>query len=425
MPLSNATATPPGTHNAASIATSADNSAGQLLDRHEDVVALAERIRSDGVMGLDTEFISERTYRPQLALLQVATLDGIYLIDPLAEHIQQAPDQPIWEAMADPSVRTIVHAHDQEARFCLERTGRAPGDLFDVQLAAAFNGHYYPIAYDRLVGRELRRSVGPSQSRTDWMRRPLTEAQRRYAAEDVRWLLRLHDRFVERMAEHDGGRREGWLQQETAQRLDRLGDREADRWRRLRGANKLSSRSLAALRELSAWRESVAGSRNTPLRRIVADELIVAIAASLPESTVELTSVRGNQRLDASYRGEVLDAVSAALALPESELPPRATSQRGAKPSRMVVLFLESVLAAACADHQIDPDLVGSSSQIKSLVAWNEHGRSDDRRPALLRGWRGEVCGDALLQALEGRVSLRISDPLSANPLAVGSLGAE
>ena len=112
-----------------------------------------------------------------------------------------------------------------------------------MQLAAAFNGHHFPIAYDRLVGVELRRSLGPSQSRTDWMRRPLTEAQQTYAADDVRWLLRLHDRLVERMDAEDGGRRHDWLRQETAERLDRLGDREADRWRKLRGANKLSSRS--------------------------------------------------------------------------------------------------------------------------------------------------------------------------------------
>ena len=180
MPLSNARAT---------------RASEQLLDRHEDVAELADRIRADGIMGLDTEFVSERTYQPQLALLQVSTRDEIFLIDPLAEHIQEAPDQPIWDAMADPSVRTIVHAHDQEAQFCLQRTGRAPGDLFDVQLAAAFSGHYYPIAYDKLVGRELRRGVGPSQSRTNWLQRPLTSAQCRYAAEDVRWLMRLHDRF--------------------------------------------------------------------------------------------------------------------------------------------------------------------------------------------------------------------------------------
>lgn len=400
----------------------APQAAGELLDRHEDVAELADRIRADGVMGLDTEFVSERTYQPQLALLQVATRDEIFLIDPLADHIQEAPDQPIWDAMADPSVRTIVHAHDQEAQFCMQRTGRAPGDLFDVQLAAAFSGHYYPIAYDKLVGRELRRGVGPSQSRTNWLQRPLTDAQRRYAAEDVRWLFRLHDRFLSRMTDDPNQQRFGWLQEETNARLSRLSRRETDRWRRLSGANKLSPRSLAALRELSAWRESVASRRNVPFRRIASDDLLVAMAATRPTSRAELSSVRGVKQLKQSHFPEVLQAIDAALAIPEEDLPTRTTRHHGGKPSRMVVLFLESVLAAACAEQQIDADLVGGSAQLRALVSWNENGRSPEGRPPLLKGWRGEVCAEPLLDALEGRISLRINDPLSANPLAVGGL---
>ena len=399
-------------------------SVGQLLDRHEDVAALADRIRDDGVMGLDTEFVSERTYQPQLALLQVATRDDIFLIDPLADHIQQAPDQPIWDVMADPSVRTVVHAHDQEAQFCLQRTGRTPGDLFDVQLAAAFSGHYFPIAYDKLVERELRRSLGPSQSRTNWLQRPLTDAQRRYAADDVRWLFRLHDQFVQRMTDGPAQQRFGWLREETDARLDRLSRRESDRWRRLSGVNKLAPRSLAVLRELSAWRESVASRRDIPFRRIAPDDLLVAIAATRPTSSAELSSVRGIRQLKQSYFPDILSFVETALALPEAELPARSTRHHGGKPSRMVVLFLESVLAASCARHQIDPDLVGGGAQLRALVSWNENGRSPERTPPLLKGWRGEVCGEPLLDALAGRVSLSISDPLSANPLAVGGLSS-
>ncbi len=398
---------------------------GQLLDRHEDVAALADQIRSFGIMGVDTEFISERRYQPDLALLQVATLDGIYLIDPLAEHIQQAPDQPIWDAMADPSVRTIVHAFDQEARFCLQRTGQAPVDLFDVQLAAAFNGYHYPVAYDRLVGRELRRNVGPSQSRTDWMRRPLTDAQCRYAADDVRWLLPLQQRFVDCMSQDAADQRLRWLQEETSDRLSRMQDREAERWRRLRGANKLTARSLAALRTLVAWRETAAHQANLPVKRIAPDQLLTAIAASLPKSLAELSSVRGQEQLRSSCRADVLAAVAAGLAVPAAELPESNDRRARDKPSRILVLFLESILASACAPRQIDPDLVASTAQIRALIDWNDGGRPQTSKPALLRGWRGELCGDALLRALEGRVSLRISDPRSPNPLTVGVLGAE
>ena len=372
-------------------------------------------------MGLDTEFISERTYHPQLALLQVATRDGIYLIDPLAEH---APglDQPIWEAMVDPGVCTVVHAHDQESQFCLQRTGQPPADLFDVQLAAAFSGYHYPIAYDRLVARELHRSVGASQSRTNWLQRPLTNAQRQYAANDVRWLLRLHQRFVRRMTDDSGSRRLEWLAAETAAQLDRLSERQTGRWRRLPGANRLSPRSRAALRALTHWREQAAQHRNVPLRRIVADELLVAIAASRPSSLSDLQSVRGIDQLRRADRPAMLDVVSAVAELPEDQLPPRATQPKADKPARMLMLFLESVLAAACAIHEIEPSLVANNRQLRALLEWNARGRPSGAAPDWLDSWRGEVCGEALLRALDGEIILRIHDPSAEHPLTVAGL---
>ena len=228
--------------------------------------------------------------------------------------------------------------------------------------------------------------------------------------------------FVGRMSDDPEQRRFGWLREETETRLNRLSRREADRWRRLSGANKLSPRSLAALRELSAWRESVASRRNIPFRRIASDDLLVAMSATRPTSQDELSSVRGVGQLKQSYFTDVLGAIETALSLPEDDLPVRTARHHGGKPSRMVVLFLESVLAAACAKHQIDAELVGSSSQLRALVSWNEGGRPADQMPRLLTGWRGEVCGEPLLDALAGRISLRINDPLSANPLAVGGL---
>ena len=392
-----------------------------LLDRYEDVAAFAERARAGGIMALDTEFVSERTYQPQLALLQVATPDEIVLIDPLSDAVQKAADQPIWDAMADPSVRTVVHAHDQEAQFCMQRTGRAPGDLFDVQLAAAFSGHRFPIAYDKLVGRELRLGVGPSQSRTNWLQRPLTAAQRRYAADDVRWLLQLHDRFVDRFG-GDARHVIGWLREETDARLERLGRRDEDRWQRIAGASKLRPRSQVVLSALSDWRERVAQERNKPIKWVVPDQLLTAIASSLPATRSELESVRGIKQLNGRLHGDVLRIVAEAKDLPRDGLPERERTAHGAKPSRMVVLFLQSVLAAACAEQEIAADLVGGGSQLRQLIAWDRDGRTAGGEPAIMQGWRREVVGEPLLAALDGRVSLRISNPLAEHPLTVSGL---
>ena len=391
-----------------------------LLVEQAEVSDLAASVRRHGIMGLDTEFVSERTYRPVLALVQVATPDGVFLIDPLAPG---EPDQPIWDAMADADVCTVVHALHEEARFCLRRTGRLPGDLFDVQLGAAFNGSHYPIAYDKLVGQELRRSLGPSQSRTDWLQRPLTGPQMRYAADDVRWLLPLRDRLQARMQANQSL---GWFQEEMSQRL-----RELERgggegvWRRLAGSGKLQPRSLAALRELAQWREHEAARADVPLRRVARDDLLIGIAQQRPSNLEELLSLRGGRDLRRQHRTPILRAVQRALDLAEPDLPQRERPQRQPKPKRAALLFLEAVLTAACERHRVDPSLVGSSGQLRQLVAWNANGRDPDRRPPLLRGWRAEVCGDALLDALSGQVSLRLSDPQAAQPLAmVGTGGA-
>lgn len=410
-----------------------DQTVPQLLDDPAEVRHLADRIRALGLMGLDTEFISEGTYTPQLALVQVATADGIYLIDPLAER-ERSPDQPIWDAMADPQVRTIVHDYYQESLFCLERAGRQPGDLFDLQLAAAFNGYHYKIAYDQLVRRELGVKLGPSQSRTNWLQRPLTVPQRQYAADDVRWMIPIHDRFMDQMSEAasgtigssgssgSSGQQFDWLQEETATLLVNLGAQKIDRWRKLSGANKLSARSRAALRELSAWREATAKDRDRPRRRIASDDLLVAIAASRPSNEAELLSVRAANQLLRQDRSAILDALATADTLSDSALPPRGTPSAASKPPRMLLLFLETVLSAACARYQIDPSLVGSSSQLRTLLAWNASGRPSAQTPPLLRGWRGQVCAKPLLRALNGEISLKIDDPHAEQPLTVAGL---
>ena len=394
-------------------------SADHVLRTRDQAVQLAQDVRAAGIMGLDTEFVSERTYYPQLALLQVATPDAVFLIDPLAG---DGVDQPIWEAMTDPAVRTVVHAYEQEARFCLDRTGRPPGDLFDVQLASAFCGYRYPIALASLLETELGQRAGPSQSRSDWLRRPLSRAQLRYAAEDVEWLLPLHDALSGRLRAADGGRRLRWLAAETQSRLDDLQAPRGDsRWRKLSGSGRLGRRSLAALEELHHWREAAAADDDQPVRQVAKDDQLVAVAASLPASVADLQNLRACGNLSRSAREPMLAAVRRALQRPESSLPQRSPQTREAKPSRVLTLFLETVLESACARHDINAGLVGGSSELRSVLRWCRNGRDRDDAPRLLQGWRSEVCGQDLLDAIDGRVALRIDDVRSDRPITVAA----
>lgn len=391
--------------------------ADRLITSRAEADALATRVRDHGLMAIDTEFVSERTYYPQLALVQIATPDGIALIDPLAD---DAPDQPIWEAMADPAVQTVVHAHEQESRFCLARTDQPPGNLFDVQLAAAFCGYRYPIALAALLESELDQRPGPSQSRTDWLRRPLSPAQLRYAADDVAWLLPLQTALQQRLRKNAHDPRAQWLADETQQRLtDLQAPRTDTRWRRLSGAGRLGRRSLAALAELHHWRESEAAHADLPVQRLARDEQLLAVAASLPRSSDDLRNLRGLEGLPRRSAPPILDAVERALALPDTSLPQRSPRTREAKPSRAITLFLETVLESACRKHQINAALVGASSDLRAVLRWARNGRDPERKPKLLQGWRAQVCGQDLLDAIDGRVALKIDDHHSDAPTTV------
>ena len=387
-----------------------------LISSPDEVAALADSIRAHGVMGLDTEFITERTYRPRLALVQVSTPDGDWIIDPLAAG---GPDAPIWECMADPAVTTVVHAHQQETRFCIERAGRPPANLFDVQLAAAFAGLRYPIGYSALVAAELRRDSAESQSRTEWTRRPLSPAQIRYAADDVHWLLPLHRKLGRRLA--DSGRL-AWLEEETEAALAGVaaGGAGEPRWRKIGGAGKLGPRSLAALRELSEWRDREAARADIPLKRIARDDILAAVAAALPGSLDDLMRIRGASEMPRRHRAPLLEAVARARELPERELPERVRSNRPSGSAKALHRFLEAVLESACADHGVDAGLAGNASDLNELIAARLKPRAGGREPRLLSGWRRDVCGLQLCEAIDGRVALRIGDPRAAHPLVAG-----
>ena len=386
------------------------------LTSPEQTAELLDSIRRCGIFALDTEFSSGRSYKPHLALVQVATPERIALIDPLAEGL---PDQPIWEAVADPAITTVVHAHDQESRFCLERTGHLPQNLYDVQLAAGFCEHRFPIGYGVLVREELDVDAAPSQSRTDWTRRPLSRPQLHYAADDVRWLLPLHDRFSARLA---ADRRADWLRDELQQRVGALeSDAEAatPRWRKLSGARRLNRRGLAALRELHAWRNGAARAADSPLKRIARDDVLVAVASTLPATFDDLQRVSGVETVPHRYREPMLEAVRRAIELSDDRLPRRVVEPP--PPPRTLTSFVDALLDALCAEHRIDSKLVAAAADVREAVEWARASQSQGAPPRLLRGWRRELAGDAILAALDGRISLRIADPGGEQPLVAES----
>jgi ribonuclease D len=389
----------------------------EIITTPAQLKGLIDHLRAIGRFAFDTEFVSEETFEPVLCLIQVATRERLAVIDPLAVR----DVSPFWEVVLDPAVEIVMHAAGEDLRICLIRTGSLPKRLFDVQIVAGLVGLNYPLSLVNLVGQVLDISLAGSETRTDWRHRPLSAAQLNYALDDVRYLLDVADHFIDRLAQL---KRTAWVEAEIADFLDSIAQRaEEDRWRRLPGLHQLSRRGLEMARRLAAWREDEARRQNRPLRQVVRDDLLVAIAKRQPRNRRDLEALRDFNRPALLNRAqEILAILEQAREVPEDQLPDLPARYEEPPGVSTVTNLLSAALAQCCVQNQLAGSLVANVADLKHLVRWHLGGRDDSQRPALLQGWRGELCGPLLLDVLEGKLALRVVDPESEFPVALEQL---
>jgi ribonuclease D len=311
-----------------------------------------------------------------------------------------------------------MHAAGEDLRICLLRTSELPRRVFDVQVAAGFVGLSYPLSLVNLVGQVLAVNLSGGETRTDWRRRPLTAAQVQYALDDVRYLLDLADHLTDRLA---ASGRTAWVEEELDDQIASIARRaDEERWRRLPGLNQLSRRGLEMARRLAVWREDEARRQNRPVRQIVRDDLLVAIAKRQPVNRRGLEALRDFNRPALLNRSDqILRVLEAARSVPEDALPEPPGRFEEPPGLATVAGLLAAALGQCCAQNQIAGSLVANVADLKQLIRWYLDGRADASRPALLHGWRAELCGTLLLDVLEGRVSLRVAQPGSEFPVAL------
>jgi ribonuclease D len=372
---------------------------------------LCDDLAAADAIAFDTEFVSEHTYRSQLCLVQVATSKHLAVIDPLATHDLT----PFWEVLARPGHQTIVHAGREELGFSLSAVNCVPAGLIDVQIAAGLVSAEYPAGYGALLSRLLNVTAHKGETRTDWRRRPLSRQQLDYALDDVRYLIPLRDRLLQRLVKLN---RVAWLDDEmNAFQEEVAASRTRERWRRVSGLSGLSTRSLAIARELWRWREAEAEHEDIPARRVLRDDLLVELARRRVADPRQIRAVRGMERSDlAAYLPEIAQRIKDALDLPAADLP---KSERREVPNQINVLgqFLSTALTSLCRSLDLAGALVGTASDVRDLVAYRL-GFINGEPPLLARGWRAQVIGTLIEDLLTGQLSIRISDPLSDHPLA-------
>lgn len=386
-----------------------------LIAADAELIELVDHLRAVGRFAFDTEFVSEDTFEPVLCLVQVATRDRLVAVDPLARGLDL---DPLWDVVLDPGVEVVMHASGEDLRICRLRTGRLPDRVFDTQVAAGLAGYGYPMSLVNLVNQSVGVSLAGSETRTDWRRRPLSDAQVEYALDDVAHLLDVADHLRGRL-ERWG--RVDWAEGEFSAFIESVRRRvEEDRWRRLPGAGTLGRRSLEIARRLYDWRFEEARASNRPIRQVMRDDLIVGIARRQPRNKRDLEALRDFNRPALIARSrEILDVIAEALAVPDDRLPEPAERMDDLPGMSMLTSLLNATMAHCSARHQLSTGLVGSTSDLKALVRWHLDGQPEGRLPEILLGWRAEVCGRALLDVLSGRLALRIDDLGSEVPVAL------
>jgi ribonuclease D len=381
---------------------------------------LIKHVSASPWLALDTEFISERKFEPQLCLVQVAAEGVIGIIDP-----QLVGDlTPFWEFLCDgDACEVLVHACRSEMEFCHRAVGRVPQRVFDVQLAAGFLGKDYPAPFTGLLERYLRISLPKGETRTDWARRPLSEQQIDYALNDVRYLNPLAKKLKKQMASL---KRTRWYQSEIRDTLDRMvQDFETPNWRSLSGLNSLSRRELAIVRALCYWRDEQARQHNIPVGLLMRDDLVIELARRKTPEPKRISAVRGLQRKDITRQlPQISEAIQRGLDCPESDLPEPSPRLRTQQYAQMVQL-LYAGLAMLCHRNDIATNLVVSQNDVRELLAnrfdnVTNGTASNGTTPATLKletGWRAMIVGRFFDDLLDGKVAIRIDKNQPNAPL--------
>lgn len=368
------------------------------IDRQEDLDEIVDQLVVLPRYALDTEFHRERTYYPKLALVQVAwrpdpdrSEQQLALIDPLAV------DVAVFDTLFASDALCVIHAAQQDLDVLTHAVGSVPRRIFDTQLAAGFVGYGTPSLVALLQG-EIGVSPPKGDRLTDWLRRPLSDAQRQYAAVDVEYLLDVHDRL---RAQLDESGRTDWASEACEELRTRpvSGSAPEDAWLKLKDARSLRPTARAVAQSVAAWRERRAMRTDVPVRQVLPDLAVLGVSQRSPTTLKELAQARGvDERHSRGDLGqEILDAVRDAGGHAAPPSPPSADDlDRNLRPA---VTLVSAWVAQLARDERLDPALLATRADIVAFL----RGDLDAR---LASGWRADLVGDGIRALVGGEAGL-------------------
>jgi ribonuclease D len=367
------------------------------IDRPDALAEFCAFLRTQAWCALDTEFIREKTFFPQLCLIQVAAGERMACIDPLV-----LPDlNPLLACLCDTAMTKVLHAAHQDLEIFYHLSGSVPVPVFDTQIAATLLGYGEQIGYAALVRDLLGVELDKSQTRTDWSQRPLDAAQLAYAAADVHYLCGIYQHQREELEKRN---RLAWLAGDFEQLTnpDRYRVQPANAWQRIKGHQSLRGVQLAVLRALAAWREEQALTANRPRRWILGDEALLELARQLPKESGQLARIRALEANTVRRHGQtLLHLVAAAREEPPEQWPPLPLRQALTAEQDALVDALMAVVRLRGEQHAVSPQTLAGRRDLEQVVA----GATD---VPLLHGWRAVLAGREVQALLRGEVSLQV-----------------
>ena len=373
-----------------------------LITDTETLAAFCARLATADYIAVDTEFMRENTYWADLCLIQLASPDEAAAVDPKASGIDLAP---MLDLLVAADVLKIFHAGGQDIEIIHNMTGKTPSPVFDTQVAAMALGMGEQVSYINLVASFTGANLDKGARFTDWARRPLDKRQLDYAIGDVTHLIQLFPKLLGRLKKTGRG---DWLDEEMA-RLTTPENYVNDpwtAWQRIRLPSRKAD-ALGRLKALAAWRELEAQRRDLPRGRIVKDETLADLAAHPPGDQEALGRVRGLSKTWTTndMGARLMEALDAAVPLPESEMPERdAGKPRLGSDAVLVADLLKLLLKIRCKEADVAPKLIGKADHLEALAAGVRDGLP------LLNGWRYEVFGRDALALVEGRLSFAVQN---------------
>jgi ribonuclease D len=361
-----------------------------------ELAVFCEKLKGQPFVAVDTEFMRETTYWPKLCLVQAASAEEAAAIDPLAPDLNL---EPLLRLLADTTIIKVFHAARQDIEI-FNNLGVIPQPLFDTQIAAMAAGFGDQVAYDSLVRQMLRIDIDKGSRFTDWSRRPLSDAQLKYALADVVHLAELYPKLRARL-EREG--RLPWVAEEMAGLVNpALYDSDpANAWKRLK-PRKFSARYLAAFKAVAAWRERTAQERDQPRGRILKDEAIDEIATQLPLEPEAFNRLRSTPKGFGGSRfgAELISVLKTVLDNPEAHAPEVEREPRREPAPGAVIELLKVLLKARAEDANVAPKLIATVADLEKLAV------DDSADVDALHGWRRRVFGEDALKLKRGELAL-------------------